>query len=120
MFESDSKANSAEVKIAKLNEERATLENQIEEIRANKLYENAFEWRFEFPEVLDDKGDYIGFDAVIGNPPYNANGVGKGGGVLWKDFVSNSFDILNNEGFLSIPTNIAPSLIVKSRGSLLK
>jgi len=38
----------------------------------NKLniYQNAFEWRFEFPEVLDDKGDYVGFDVVIGNPPY--------------------------------------------------
>ncbi|MDR2409224.1 MAG: Eco57I restriction-modification methylase domain-containing protein, partial [Bacteroidales bacterium] len=33
-------------------------------------YDNAFEWRFEFPEVLNDEGDFIGFDAVIGNPPY--------------------------------------------------
>ena len=29
-----------------------------------------FEWRFEFPEVLNDDGDYLGFDVVIGNPPY--------------------------------------------------
>ncbi|MCW3109620.1 MAG: type restriction endonuclease [Segetibacter sp.] len=29
---------------------------------------NAFEWRFEFPEVLDDEGDFAGFDMVIGNP----------------------------------------------------
>ncbi len=28
------------------------------------------EWRFEFPEVLDDKGDFLGFDCIIGNPPY--------------------------------------------------
>ncbi len=35
------------------------------------IYDNAFEWRFEFPEVLDDKdGQFIGFDCVIGNPPY--------------------------------------------------
>src|SRR5690606_28972417 len=33
-------------------------------------YENAFEWRFEFPEVLNDDWDFIGFDAIIGNPPY--------------------------------------------------
>ncbi|MFO0052186.1 MAG: Eco57I restriction-modification methylase domain-containing protein, partial [Dolichospermum sp.] len=35
-----------------------------------KIYENAFEWRFEFPEVLNDDGVFIGFDVVIGNPPY--------------------------------------------------
>jgi len=28
------------------------------------------EWRFEFPEVLNDDGDFVGFDVVIGNPPY--------------------------------------------------
>ena len=40
------------------------------------------------------------FDIIIGNPPYNENGVGKGGGVLWKDFVVKSFSILNEKGFL--------------------
>ncbi len=34
------------------------------------VYKNAFEWRFEFPEVLDDNGKFTGFDVVIGNPPY--------------------------------------------------
>lgn len=46
------------------------LETELEEIRSNKIYENAFEWRFEFPEVLNDEGDFVGFDVVIGNPPY--------------------------------------------------
>ena len=46
------------------------LETELEEIKNNKIYENAFEWRFEFPEVLNDEGDFIGFDVVIGNPPY--------------------------------------------------
>lgn len=41
-----------------------------EEILDNVIYQDAFEWRFEFPEVLDDKGAYLGFDVVIGNPPY--------------------------------------------------
>ena len=41
---------------------------KAEEYKA--LYANAFEWRFEFPEVLDDKGDFVGFDVVIANPPY--------------------------------------------------
>lgn len=46
------------------------IETQLEEIKSNKIYENAFEWRFEFPEVLNDEGDFVGFDVVIGNPPY--------------------------------------------------
>nr|WP_231265586.1 class I SAM-dependent DNA methyltransferase [Helicobacter pylori] len=33
-------------------------------------FNNSFEWRFEFPEVLDDEGDFLGFDCIIGNPPY--------------------------------------------------
>lgn len=32
--------------------------------------QEAFEWRFAFPEVLDSNGDFLGFDLVIGNPPY--------------------------------------------------
>lgn len=46
------------------------LNTEIEEIKTNKIYENAFEWRFEFPEVLNDEGVFAGFDMVIGNPPY--------------------------------------------------
>ncbi|ECP7274512.1 class I SAM-dependent DNA methyltransferase [Campylobacter jejuni] len=29
-----------------------------------------FEWRFEFPEILDENGNFQGFDLIIGNPPY--------------------------------------------------
>ncbi|NDP22209.1 MAG: N-6 DNA methylase [Paludibacter sp.] len=50
-----------------------TLDIEIEEIKSNVIYENAFEWRFEFPDVLNDEGDFVGFDVVIGNPPYGAN-----------------------------------------------
>ncbi|MGF1639015.1 MAG: class I SAM-dependent DNA methyltransferase [Cyclobacteriaceae bacterium] len=57
-------------KMASLTEESSKLETEIEEIKANRIFENAFEWRFEFPEVLNDDGDFIGFDVVIGNPPY--------------------------------------------------
>jgi hypothetical protein len=53
-----------------LSAEVQKLETDIEEIKSNKIYENAFEWRFEFPEVLNDAGDFVGFDVVIGNPPY--------------------------------------------------
>ena len=57
-------------KVDKHTKEINKLEGEIEEIKANKIYENAFEWRFEFPEVLNDEGDFVGFDVVIGNPPY--------------------------------------------------
>jgi type II restriction/modification system DNA methylase subunit YeeA len=57
-------------KVLQLTEETKKLETEIEEIKANKIFENAFEWRFEFPEVLNDDGDFVGFDVVIGNPPY--------------------------------------------------
>ncbi|MDX9747241.1 MAG: Eco57I restriction-modification methylase domain-containing protein [Paludibacter sp.] len=46
------------------------LEAELEEVRNNRIFENAFEWRFEFPEVLNEDGEFIGFDVVIGNPPY--------------------------------------------------
>jgi hypothetical protein len=57
-------------KVKQLTEETKKLETEIEEIKSNKIFENAFEWRFEFPEVLNDDGDFVGFDVVIGNPPY--------------------------------------------------
>jgi hypothetical protein len=57
-------------KVTQLTQESKKLETEIEEIKANKIFENAFEWRFEFPEVLNDDGDFVGFDVVIGNPPY--------------------------------------------------
>ncbi|WP_276499697.1 class I SAM-dependent DNA methyltransferase [Pontibacter litorisediminis] len=46
------------------------LEDERQAIEENKVYEGAFEWRFEFPEVLDEEGKYKGFDVVLGNPPY--------------------------------------------------
>lgn len=57
-------------KVQQLTEETKKLETEIEEIKGNRIFENAFEWRFEFPEVLNDEGDFVGFDVVIGNPPY--------------------------------------------------
>jgi len=59
-----------EKKVKKLTNETKKLDEEIEAIKANKIFDNAFEWRFEFPEVLNENGDFVGFDAVIGNPPY--------------------------------------------------
>jgi len=56
--------------LADIKQKIAKYEAVIEEIKNNKMYENALEWRFEFPEVLNQEGDFMGFDAIIGNPPY--------------------------------------------------
>ena len=55
---------------AKLEQKINKLHAEIEDLKNNEIYRNAFEWRFEFPEVLDDEGNFMGFDVVIGNPPY--------------------------------------------------
>ncbi|MEQ8908770.1 MAG: DUF559 domain-containing protein [Vicingaceae bacterium] len=54
----------------KLEKKINSLKEKIDNIKNNTIYQNAFEWRFEFPEVLNDEGDFLGFDVVIGNPPY--------------------------------------------------
>ncbi|MFO0139937.1 MAG: Eco57I restriction-modification methylase domain-containing protein, partial [Aphanizomenon sp.] len=59
-----------EKKIAKLNNEIDKLNLEIKDIENGRIYENGLEWRFEFPEVLNNDGVFIGFDIVIGNPPY--------------------------------------------------
>ncbi|WQW97852.1 class I SAM-dependent DNA methyltransferase [Helicobacter pylori] len=46
------------------------LRKKLDDALSGREYQNAFEWRFEFPEVLDDERDFLGFDCIIGNPPY--------------------------------------------------
>jgi hypothetical protein len=74
LFEESAKEKKArEKKINKLNNEIDKLRAEIEDIESGKIYENALEWRFEFPEVLNNDGDFIGFDVVIANPPYGVS-----------------------------------------------
>lgn len=71
LFDEDAKQKKArKEKKQKLEDEIKKLTREIEEIKTNALYKNAFEWRFEFPEVLNNKGEFEGFDLIIGNPPY--------------------------------------------------
>ena len=69
LFGERTKAEKAELK--KLKEKLNILEKEQEDIQTNKLYVDAFEWRFEFPQLLDENGKFTGFDIIIGNPPYN-------------------------------------------------
>ena len=71
LFEISKKEQAARDKKAKdLQSKIAKLQKEIDEIHDNKVFVDAFEWRIEFPEVLDENGKFIGFDCVIGNPPY--------------------------------------------------
>ncbi|MFZ4475642.1 MAG: DUF7149 domain-containing protein, partial [Saprospiraceae bacterium] len=56
-------------RLTKLAEEVVELKKAYEE-KLKTVYGNSFEWRFEFPEVLNKEGQFQGFDLVIGNPPY--------------------------------------------------
>ncbi|MFO0047062.1 MAG: Eco57I restriction-modification methylase domain-containing protein, partial [Pseudanabaena sp.] len=71
--ETKAEVKAREKRVNKLNNEIDKLSAEIEDIESGRLYENALEWRFEFPEVLNDDGDFVGFDIVIGNPPYGIN-----------------------------------------------
>ncbi|GBF54554.1 hypothetical protein N0824_02422 [Microcystis sp. 0824] len=71
--ETKTEQKAREKKVTKLNNEIDKLTAEIADIESGKLYKNALEWRFEFPEVLNDDGDFVGFDVVIGNPPYGVD-----------------------------------------------
>ena len=56
---------------SEVNKIAADLEKVNAKIEERKqIYENAFEWRYMFPDVLADDGSFVGFDCIIGNPPY--------------------------------------------------
>src|SRR5690554_3234294 len=94
LFEMSKKEKAAwNKRVAKLTEDTKKLEAEIEEIKANKIFENAFEWRFEFPEVLNDDGDFVGFDAVIGNPPYGVKLIDREKNYLKNRFTATSGEI---------------------------
>ncbi len=76
------------------------LRKKLDDALSGREYQNAFEWRFEFPEVLDDEGDFLGFDCIIGNPPYiNTRELSKNNSVTKEKYrqiyreVSGQYDI---------------------------
>jgi hypothetical protein len=120
LFEMSKKEKTAwNKKVEKLTVDTSKLEAEIEEIKANKIFENAFEWRFEFPEVLNDEGDFVGFDVVIGNPPYiRQEELGEfkiylqtnykvytSGGDIFSYFYELSHSIMKDRGYFSFINN---------------
>ena len=75
-------------KVKDLTSKIQKLETELYEIKNNKIFENAFEWRFEFPEVLNDEGEFVGFDVVVGNPPYGVNFNRKTGQSFEANFIT--------------------------------
>ncbi|WJX97602.1 DUF7149 domain-containing protein [Helicobacter pylori] len=76
------------------------LRKKLDDALSGREYQNAFEWRFEFPEVLDDDGNFLGFDCIIGNPPYiNTRELSKNNSITKEKYrqiyreVSGSYDI---------------------------
>ncbi|PVX46756.1 type II restriction/modification system DNA methylase subunit YeeA [Flavobacterium sp. 103] len=107
-------------KVKAIIEDIRKLDTDIEDIKNNKIYENAFEWRFEFPDILNDSGDFVGFDAIIGNPPYvQLQKMGQDSGSLEKMnfetyaktgdiyslFYELGFNILSTKGILTFITS---------------
>ena len=101
------------------NELKKLIEKE-KEILSNKKYENSFEWRFEYPQLLDENGDFMGFDIIIANPPYIKEGrmsktffepykdspYYKGKMDIWYLFACNGLDLLKSNGVLCfIATN---------------
>ncbi|RVZ24521.1 DUF7149 domain-containing protein [Helicobacter pylori] len=94
------------------------LRKKLDDALSGGEYHNAFEWRFEFPEVLDDEGDFLGFDCIIGNPPYMqvkkglyssifypfSEGKDIGKQNTYKVFIELSFNLTKQKGLISLIT----------------
>ena len=116
-----------EKKIKALQKELKALEQQRAEIESNKIYDQAFEWRFEFPALLDKNGDFTGFDIVIANPPYVSVGTDEknkyqrcftiieGHVDLYELFIEQGMLLLKNNGTLVFinPNTILSNLYSK-------
>lgn len=62
----------------------------------NPMFAKGLEWRMEFPEILDEDGNFEGFDLVIGNPPYIFQRE-SGFSTEYKFFLSKTYDIFENK-----------------------
>lgn len=68
-------------------------QKKIKQIENNEVYIDAFEWRFEFPRILDEKGKFLGFDIILGNPPYVYRNAGMN---VYQNYFKDNYN--NNDG----------------------
>lgn len=107
---------------ARLDAEIARLETGVADYYESPLYRNAFEWRFEFPEILDAEGEFVGFDVVVGNPPYGVKFSKTETDFFKSNFLSaeyqvNSFVLFYERGISIVKNNglldfITPATII--------
>jgi len=99
--------------IDRLRQREKRLRDVVDDITKNNILVYAFEWRYEFPEILDENGNLTGFDCVIGNPPYGVSISGeyrKKGEEIWSHvpdyeiyyyFIELAHSILKKDGLLA-------------------
>lgn len=107
-------------KIKKLETNLAVVDAEIKTIEENVIYKNAFEWRFEFPEVLDASGTFIGFDVVIANPPFiDSEGMVKAGMKPIRDLIVNEYETARGNWDMYIPFMEKGFKILNEHGNLI-
>jgi hypothetical protein len=110
--ESPKEKKAREKKEKDLEKQINLLITKIEDKKNNVIYRHSFEWRFEFPEVLNQNGDFIGFDIIIGNPPYGVKLTQNQQAILNEIysygttetailFIKKGYEILNKSGIQS-------------------
>ncbi|MBQ7526930.1 MAG: Eco57I restriction-modification methylase domain-containing protein, partial [Bacteroidaceae bacterium] len=72
------------------------LDFEIARMEKKDTEQNYLEWMLEFPELLDDDGNFLGFDILVGNPPYI--GLGADGGRLRKRYRGRGYQTFNSKG----------------------
>jgi|GEM_PF-661796 len=125
----------------KIKEEISKLREDLrKQIPTESKYDELI-WTIDFPRIFDEKGNFVGFDVVIGNPPYGikfdkkrqetfkemyrevtgANGL-KGSVDSFALFIQRGLDLLRKNGVLTyiVPISITSSDSMQSLHNFLE
>lgn len=89
-------ANDEKKRFEEINKQFLAAQTKFNESMQNPIFSKGLEWRMEFPEVLDKDGNFVGFDLVIGNPPYIFQR-GSDFSEEYKRYLKNTFNIFENK-----------------------
>jgi hypothetical protein len=71
LFEPDeNEKNAIRLKLLEARSMMDRYRQKAESLRNNPVFEHAIEWRYEFPELWNDSGDFNGFDILISHPQH--------------------------------------------------